>query len=281
MNQEKMTEDRRAAFRVMAAPTTCDVETLIPIVHRMYAELGAPPPQEVHLLPSPYACRDAIEAMGGDFESASPITSLVMCRAHQYQIVERYVDLPEPIDAETRRRHEVILEMSQYASLMWFFRDHAFVAARPTQHWSDDDTPVPHRSDGPAVEWEDGHKLYFWRGVRVPASWIEDRPTLDDALRHENVEMRRIAAEIIGWAEILQEPSLHMRIIDEDPDPQIGSLVEVDLPDAPNERFLLVICGTGRVFAIPVPRTCSSALDAQAKCWDVPQDVYAALELRT
>ena len=53
------------------------------------------------------------------------------------------------------------------------------------------------------------------------------------ALTWENVEQRRCAAEIIGWDRVLNE--LPIRPIDTDPDPQVGALIEVDLPDIGTE----------------------------------------------
>ena len=78
-----------------------------------------------------------------------------------------------------------------------------------------------------------------------------------------NIEQRRAACEIVGWARILKE--LDARTIDKDDDPKIGELLEVELPNSGTERFIRVQCGTGREFAIPVPRDCGdTALEANA-----------------
>ena len=82
------------------------------------------------------------------------------------------------------------------------------------------------------------------------------------ALGQENTEKRRAACEIVGWAKILKD--LNAKTINVDA-PQIGTLVEVDLPDSGKEKFLRVMCGTGREFAIPVPREIETAL--QANLW--------------
>ena len=47
-----------------------------------------------------------------------------------------------------------------------------------------------------------------------------------------NIEQRRAACEIVGWNRILAE--LDAKSLDKHPDPQIGELVEVSLPDAGN-----------------------------------------------
>jgi hypothetical protein len=84
-------------------------------------------------------------------------------------------------------------------------------------------------------------------------------------LTERNAEKRRAAAEILGWDKIIK--ALKPKTIDIDPDPQIGELLEVDLPDAPGERFIRVQCGTGRTFCLNVPPTMKTALEAQAWTW--------------
>jgi hypothetical protein len=128
-----------------------------------------------------------------------------------------------------------------------------------------DDQNRPHCETGPSHRWRDGWSLYHWHGTKVPAEWIEDRSSLTAkvALSQQNMELRRAACEILGWAKILAD--LKAKTIDSDPDPQIGDLVEVRLPDLSSPvKFLRVQCGTGREFAIGIPPHIAKALDAQA-----------------
>ena len=144
-----------------------------------------------------------------------------------------------------------------------------------------DDENRPHCETGPSHRWRDGWALYHWHGVSIPAEWIEFKQNLTarTALTLPNIEQRRAACEIIGWDRILSE--LKARIIDEDDDPQVGTLVEVSLPDAGKERFLRVVCGTGRKFALPVPRTVKSAVEAQAWTWGLDTSEFKKPEIRT
>lgn len=127
-----------------------------------------------------------------------------------------------------------------------------------------DEQNRPHCENGPSHRWRDGWSLYHWHGVHIPQEWIEDKASLTAqiALTWPNIEQRRAACEIIGWAKVLQQ--LNARVIDEDGDPEIGTLLEVELPDSGPERFLQVQCGTGRTFAIPVPRDQETAIAANA-----------------
>ncbi len=132
----------------------------------------------------------------------------------------------------------------------------------------------PHCGTGPSHRWRDGWSLYHWHGVKVPAEWIEDPSSLTAqiALTWRNIEQRRCACEILGWATILR--ALDARLIDRDADPEIGELVEVNLPGSGKEKFLRLRCGTGRQFALPVPPTMETAL--QANAWTYGFDDYTA-----
>ena len=133
-----------------------------------------------------------------------------------------------------------------------------------------DDQHRPHAEHGPSHRWRDGWALYHWHGVRVPERWIMNKQSLTAAevLQTENVEQRRAGCEILGWNHILRE--LNAVEIDVNPNPQIGTLLEVDLPDAGKERFVRVKCGTGRMFALPVPPDIQTALEAQQWMWNDP-----------
>lgn len=143
-----------------------------------------------------------------------------------------------------------------------------------------DEQNRPHCEDGPSHRWRDGWSLYHWHGVRVPDEWIEDKASLDPktALAWPNIEQRRAACEIVGWARITKE--LDAATLDEDDDPEIGTLFEAEIPDSGKERFLQVRCGTGREFVIPVPREMKTALQANAWTYGLESYEYKP-EIRT
>ena len=133
-----------------------------------------------------------------------------------------------------------------------------------------------HCGNGPAISWratedEEEFGIYFWHGVNVPKDWIMNPKTcsVQEILKEENVEKRRAGCEIISWDRILAETP--HRVIDEDADPEIGTLVAMDLPDSPNEYFLRVRCGTGRSFALCVPNQAAPGVPMktakQANAW--------------
>jgi hypothetical protein len=171
-------------------------------------------------------------------------------------------------------------DIAQSACWWWCYENYVIVSERPTV-CKLDQRGVVHCEDGPVVAFADGWSVHAWRGVTVPAEWIERRSDLSPqtALTWPNIEQRRAACEIIGWDHILRE--LNARVIDTDDDPQIGELVEVDLPDGGPSRFLRVLCGTGRKFALPVPRDMQTALQANAACYNIPADLLKLKEHRT
>lgn len=144
-----------------------------------------------------------------------------------------------------------------------------------------DEKNLAHCEDGPAIAFADSDfAVYMWHGVRIPADWIENRSSItpEVALTHPNMEQRRVACEMLGWDNILD--LVPNRVIDTDPDPYIGQLIEVDLPELGTERFLRVTCGTGRKFAIPVPPDVETALDANSWTYGVAANEYVP-EIRT
>jgi hypothetical protein len=174
-----------------------------------------------------------------------------------------------------RRYHET-------CGWLYCFDGMAFVSQLPTIVRRDE-TARLHCETGNAIEYADGYGFCAWRGTRIPSEWVFDRKSLSakTAITWTNLEQRRIAcSDIVGWAKILKE--LDAKIIDEDGDPQIGTLVEVKLPDLPQPaRFCRVLCGTGREFAVGVPREVKTALEAQAWMQNKPLKDFSLPEIRT
>ena len=158
--------------------------------------------------------------------------------------------------------------LDEWAELMqatgwWFsFADFVVMCERH-RHLHFDEQRRLHCSSGPAIECRDGYRVYAWHGTRVPAKWIDTPGSIDPslALTWKNIEQRRCLAEIIGWQRVLDQ--LSPTVIDEDT-PEIGRLLQVDLPDSAGERFLEVRCGTGRTFVLPVPPYMTTARQANA-----------------
>jgi hypothetical protein len=170
--------------------------------------------------------------------------------------------------------------LAQESGFRWMHEDFCMVTDLPDVILKDDQHR-PHCETGPSHQWSDGWSLYHWHGISIPAEWIEDKKNLTAkaAITWPNIEQRRAACEIIGWATVLKE--LDAQVINKDSDPEIGTLLEVDLPGSGKERFIHVLCGTGREFAIPVPKDCgNTALEANAWTYGLDAKTFKP-EVRT
>ncbi len=146
-------------------------------------------------------------------------------------------------------------------------------------HSHQDDQGRFHHETGPSISYKGGLNLYHWHGVRIPREWITTKPpSPKEALSWKNMEQRWAACEIIGWKNIICE--LDAKVINENPDPEIGTLLEVGIPNFGRNRFLRVRCGTGREFVLAVPPTMRTARQANAWTWGLDEDDYYP-EIRT
>jgi hypothetical protein len=162
----------------------------------------------------------------------------------------------------------------------WIPLDGAVILTNlPTSIKKDDEGRL-HCDNGPAISYDNSDfEVYIWHGVRIPPEWIRDKSlTAEQALKHPQIEQRRAACEILGWHNVLEQ--LNSIIIDDHDDEEIGTLIEVEIPDIGTERFLKVKCGTGRIFAIPVPPDIKTALEANAWTYGVAANDYIP-EIRT
>lgn len=185
------------------------------------------------------------------------------------------VKLPDDLD----RALDAHLTITRNCGWLYLYEEVAILCDRPDRIRLDDEWRL-HSEDGAAIHFRDGLSAYFWRGTRIPGEWIEKKGEMNPkiALTWDNIEQRRCAAEIIGWHNVLSQ--LEAVTIDEDPDPEIGTLVEVNLPDVGRERFLRVMCGTGREFALPVPPDTKTALAGNAWTYGLEPDMLKP-EVRT
>jgi len=184
------------------------------------------------------------------------------CQVCQLECTDRLADLMELAECCGR--------WAPYQNVVIFQQRHSEL------HF--DENGLLHCETGPAIKYRDGFSVYAWHGTRLPGEWFTAPPTAKELLAWPNVEQRRAGFDMIGWDTVLDE--LKATLIDADRDQQIGELYEVDLPDSGRERFLRVICGTGRTFVIPVPPEMQTARAANAWSYGLDTDQYQP-ELRT
>ena len=135
-----------------------------------------------------------------------------------------------------------------------------------------------HDETGPAARFADGWSLWALRGVVVPAEAVEDPDGFDPAaaLRHENLEVRRVLLEHLGWDRVVRGAGLTPHAEDEhgrlwllpvpDADPVLLLEVENATPDAD---------GSHRRYFLRVPPTVHSPREATAWTFGLSELEYA------
>jgi hypothetical protein len=145
------------------------------------------------------------------------------------------------------------MRLARAAGWVWPFEGLAIVTARPTLIRRDELHRL-HAADGPALLYGDGLAVYAWHGTRVPGEWVEQRRTIDPAvILRAPVEQRAAGMALIGWPRAMA--ALDCRVIDHDPDPSRGDLIELTLPGLPNPgRFLRALCPRNGLIVEGVPQ---------------------------
>jgi len=256
-----------------------DREAAIAAAKKAYRLVGLAEPVNFHFTRSPIEAIDLIRELDPKM-SKSDILSNMIYGAHDAGSLGFYDFFGTECGIRDCDKLEGLADLARTCGWLSVFEDTVVFQEKPIAIRFDDQKRL-HCETGPAIEYEDGFGVYSWHGVSVPKEWITERDklTAKTALTWENIEQRRAACEIVTWAKVLRE--LKAEVIDEDDDPMIGSLVEVNIPGVGKERFLKVLCGTGREFAIPVPPRMKNALSANAWTFDLDGDTLRKLEVRT
>jgi hypothetical protein len=239
-----------------------DFKSGIEVITEFYRMIGKNKPT-FHCLPSINAAALKIKEMGGSNSTYASSSFFGHAEAHwiAYYLFANHIGVKY-----SKENIELLNHWSTLSkSIGWWtpYEDHCFISDRPRVIRFDNEKRL-HNEDGLAIQYSDGWGVAAWHGLQIPREWILDKKSLTakTALTWQNIEQRRVACEILGWVNVLSE--LDSKTVDRDDDPEIGELLEVNIPGIGNEKFLKVMCGTGRTFALPVPPDMKTALEAQA-----------------
>ncbi|HWU09918.1 MAG TPA: hypothetical protein VN520_26690 [Streptomyces sp.] len=99
-----------------------------------------------------------------------------------------------------------LAEVARNAGWWWPY-EHAVVISDRPEVLHRDEAGRLDRGDGPAVAYPDGFALYAWRGMPVPAAFLDGLASLTaDRIRaEENAELRRVMLEYYGYDRYLTE----------------------------------------------------------------------------
>ena len=88
--------------------------------------------------------------------------------------------------------------IAQCSGPWWPFLNGAVLTERPSELHVNVDL-LPHRGDGPAVVYRDGANAYAWKGMAVPAAWIEHPEAIaPGTLKQCDAEFRTLVASRVG-----------------------------------------------------------------------------------
>lgn len=172
-----------------------------------------------------------------------------------------------------------LAQVCRSAGWWWPFEKVAVVCERPVALHRDEAGRLD-RGDGPALAFPDGFALYAWRGMPVPAAFLEELRTLTpERIRaEENAELRRVMLEYHGYDRYLADSGARPVHRDE-----TGTLWRIDL--AGDEAVVMVEVlnstpepdGTHRTYWLRVPPTTREAREGVAWTFGLGAEVYAPL----
>lgn len=256
-----------------------DLENAKLAVCKAYRLAGLKEPTTFHVVDSPIAAVEFIQTLDPS-KSKRDILNEMCFGSMDISWISFYKYFIEVVGLDLEKISG-LLDLTYHTGWYNAYEDVVVFQHRP-EYIKMDDTNRLHCENGPAIRYRDGYSVYSWHGTRIPAEWLENKASLtpEIALTWSNIEQRRCAAEILGWDNVIRQ--LNPVVLDEDGDPEIGTLLEVDIPEIGREKFLRVKCGTGRMFCIPVPPNMKTAIEAQAWTWDLSvEDFGVGPEIRT
>jgi hypothetical protein len=172
------------------------------------------------------------------------------------------------LEGDNSARGKAYAEACMNSGWFWTFENVIIATEKHTKLTRDAENRL-HNEKGHAIAWADGSGQSYLHGVCVPDEWLTGPVDPKLALTHPDVEQRRVLREFLGWTKIL--PAIGgFKVVHEDSDPEIGTLLECDLgdDDGRKARFLKMKCGTGREFIERVdPTWGDTALEVQNRRW--------------
>ncbi|MGI5164056.1 DUF6745 domain-containing protein [Spirillospora sp. CA-253888] len=169
-----------------------------------------------------------------------------------------------------------LAEAARETGWWWPYERVVIVSERPSELHRDEPGRL-HRGDGPALAHPDGFALHAWRGMPVPAGFIDSLDGLTPARidAEDNAELRRVMLEIFGYDRYLAEVGAQPVHRDE-----TGVLWRIDLPDDEPVVMVEVVNstpepdGTYRTYHLRVPPATRTAREGVAWTFSVSEADY-------
>ncbi|MEU1666179.1 DUF6745 domain-containing protein [Streptomyces sparsogenes] len=167
--------------------------------------------------------------------------------------------------------------VARAAGWWWPYERAVVIAERPLELHRDEAGRLD-RGDGPALAYPDGFALYAWRGMPVPAAFLEQlsQLTAERIRTEENAELRRVMLEHYGYDRYLEESGARPVHRDE-----TGVLWRIEMAgDEPVTMVEVVNStpepdGTHRTYWLRVPPRTRTAREGVAWTFGLEADGYA------
>ena len=167
------------------------------------------------------------------------------------------------------------LDLSESCSHYWLLRDACFAAERPVAINRDEHGRL-HCETGPAISFQSGWGLWYWRGVRVHRDTIErpERLCVSRIESERNAERRRVMIERYGQARYMTDSGA--KLIHEDARGRLwrhhtrwGLTTWVEVRNSTPEPD-----GSVKTHFLSVPPDIRSASEAVAWTFGVTEETY-------
>ncbi|MDK0523442.1 DUF6745 domain-containing protein [Streptomyces sp. ML-6] len=173
-----------------------------------------------------------------------------------------------------------LAEVARNAGWWWPYERAVVISERP-QALHRDEAGRLDRGDGPALAYADGFALYAWRGMPVPAEFLDELNALTPKRirEEENAELRRVMLEFYGYDRYLSESGAEPVHRDE-----TGVLWRIALAGDEDVVMVEVVNstpepdGTHRVYWLRVPPGTRTAKEGVAWTFGVGSEEYAPLQ---
>ncbi|MFB6877807.1 DUF6745 domain-containing protein [Streptomyces sp. NPDC056323] len=174
-------------------------------------------------------------------------------------------------------RLDGLAEVARHAGWWWPYERAVVISERPEALHRDEAGRLD-RGDGPALAFRDGFALHAWRGMPVPAEFLEELNSLTPKRirEEENAELRRVMLEFYGYDRYLTESGAEPVHRDEtgvlwriamDGDEDVVMVEVVNSTPEPD--------GTHRVYWLRVPPRTRTAKDGVAWTFGLQGEAYA------
>ncbi|MFD4018998.1 DUF6745 domain-containing protein [Streptomyces sindenensis] len=170
-----------------------------------------------------------------------------------------------------------LAEVARNAGWWWPYEHAVVITERPDVLHRDEAGRLDH-GEGPALAYGDGFALHAWRGMPVPAAFLEELPSLTpERIRaEENAELRRVMLEYYGYDRYLTESGAEPVHRDE-----TGILWRIALDGDEDVVMVEVVNstpepdGTYRTYWLRVPPATRTAKDGVAWTFGLEGAAYA------